>query len=355
MAANLRGHTPSLDYTAHTMWPTDPTEQEKLARGLVAGRAEHQRVDLKSTLLLDPKSAVVEMVRDISAIANTDEDFGYIVIGAVRGKVIGNVESLSEAHGEGTSEKLTQVAHNYLDPVPRFRLVTFHDPDPTIGRWGIVVIEPSTDQPYMFVRAFSDDKGKVVLRSGDWYVRRGDTTDLALPRDWARVLERRVRRALQPVELEVQSLRERVAVLEARSVPEPARLRVSLVGAPSWHKQWPFKIAIVNPGTVGVEDLHIRASLPEHVELERHERKAERVGMEHIAAALVRHREDEDLDEERRLVSGVVGLIRPGERRAWGTGYASFPAPGEYEVRVTIKARNLPKPLDEALKVTVAM
>lgn len=197
------------------MWPNDPVEQEKLARDFVLGRSEHQRVDLKSTLHLEPKRAVVEMVRDISALANTDEDWSYIVIGAERGKVVGNVDCLSDANLERTSEKLSQVAHNYLDPVPRFRLVPLREPDLAIGAWGIIVIEPSTDQPYMFVRGFSDEKDKPVLRSGDWYVRRGDTTDLALPRDWARVLERRVRRALQPVELEVSALRERVAALEA--------------------------------------------------------------------------------------------------------------------------------------------
>jgi len=195
------------------MWPSDPIEQEKLARDFVSGRAEHQRVDLKSTLSLEPKRAVVEMIRDISAIANTDEDWGYIVIGAERGQVVGRVDALSDANLERTSEKLTQVSHNYLDPVPRFRLVPFYDP--AVGAWGIIVVEPSTDQPYMFVRGFTDEKDKPVFRSGDWYVRRGDTTDLALPRDWARVLERRVRRALQPMEFEIGALRERVAAVES--------------------------------------------------------------------------------------------------------------------------------------------
>ena len=152
----------------------------------------------KFTLSLEPKQAV-EMMRDISAIANTVGVGGYIVIGAQRGTVVGRVDTLSAVHLERTSEKLTQVSHNYLDPVPRFRLVPFQDPDPAIGEWGVIVIEPSTDQPYMFIRGFSDEKGKLVIRSGDWYVRRGDTTDLALPRDWARVLERRVRRACNPL------------------------------------------------------------------------------------------------------------------------------------------------------------
>jgi hypothetical protein len=197
------------------MWPTDPAEQQKLAVALVTGRSEHRRVDLKSTLSLEPRRAIVELIRDISAIANTDEDWGYIVVGAQRGKVIGNVEALSDANLERTSEKLSQCCHNYLDPIPPFRLVPLRDPEPSIGAWGVIVIEPSTDQPYMFVRSFSDERDKPAFRSGDWYVRRGDTTDLAMPRDWARVLERRVRRALQPVELEVKSLRDRVAALEA--------------------------------------------------------------------------------------------------------------------------------------------
>src|SRR5579863_8060868 len=109
------------------VWPSDPVEQEKLARDLVAGRSEHQRVDLKSTLQLKPKRAVVEIVRDISAIANTDDDWGYIVVGAERGKIVGNVDSLSDENLDGTSATLSQCAHNYLDPVPRFRLVAFHE------------------------------------------------------------------------------------------------------------------------------------------------------------------------------------------------------------------------------------
>jgi len=141
--------------------------------------------------------------------------------------------------------------------------------------------------------------------------------------------------------------------LEAAVVVDHPKVIVTVETSSSDYESWPVRITVENPGTLAVADLDIRVTIPGAIDLRYSENRADRVSPMVLAGELAAHRESVRLDKKHHLLSGVVDLLRPGERRLWGTGYASFPSPGEYELRVAIKARNLSPPLDEVLSVTV--
>ena len=122
----------------------------------------------------------------------------------------------------------------------------------------------------------------------------------------------------------------------------------------SSERGWPFKIRLENIGSVAIEHLDIQAWIEGDVELTEREKGNKPVGIDSIVkVARLPQREDERVSEDRRLIKGVVDLLRPKEARIWGDGFVYFPAPGEYQIHMIVKAKNLPNPFDEKLTLSV--
>lgn len=190
-----------------------PQELEALLRKLITQGAEGPKVDFKKTITLGDKPAQAELAKDISSIANTDDeahldDFGYVIIGAVRGTLVGGVSELS-GDIDKLQAQITDVIKGFVAPVPQFSLSAFDDD--TLGRWGVIVIPPSARQPHLLVR---DGAGDVVKH--EWWVRVNDTKERAGPHDYARILAKATRREVRPLELEVP---DGAALHEHRPVP----------------------------------------------------------------------------------------------------------------------------------------
>lgn len=180
-----------------------PRELEALLRKLITQGAEGPKVDFKRTFTLGDKAAQAELAKDISSIANTDDeahldDFGYVILGAERGKLVGGVSELT-GDIDKLQAQITDVIKGFVGAVPQFSLSAFDD-NP-LGRWGVIVIPPSARQPHLLVR---DGAGDVVKH--EWWVRVNDTKERAGPHDYARILAKATRREVRPLELEVQRL-----------------------------------------------------------------------------------------------------------------------------------------------------
>lgn len=180
-----------------------PAEIETLLRRLIQQGAEGPKVDFKKELNLKEKAAQAELAKDISSIANTDDDahlddFGYVILGAEKGKLVGGVAELG-GDIDKLQAQLTDVIKAYVGPVPQFSVSAFHDE--SVGPWGAIVVSPSVRQPHLFVR---DGAGDVVKH--EWWVRVNDTKERAGPHDYGRILAKATRREVRPLELEVQRL-----------------------------------------------------------------------------------------------------------------------------------------------------
>ncbi|MET0794472.1 MAG: ATP-binding protein [Polyangiaceae bacterium] len=117
---------------------TSRSELEVLIRRLVSDGTEGPKLDVKRTLSITTAAEKSELCKDLSAIANTDGDefrgFGYIVVGAADGKLVGGVDVWKSVGADHFSAQLTQVAREYLAPAPNFRFVAYEDPE--VGNWG---------------------------------------------------------------------------------------------------------------------------------------------------------------------------------------------------------------------------
>lgn len=201
---------------------------EALLRRLVTEGPEGTKVDFKRALAITDKAAQAELAKDISSIANSDDevhldDFGYLILGAERGSVLGGVTELS-GDMDKLQARITDVIKNFTGPVPQFSLHAFEDPK--VGWWGALVIPPSARQPHMFVR---DGAGDVVKH--EWWVRVNDTKERAGPQDFARILSKAARREVRPLEREVQRLA--LLVEQQRGAPDMATLVEALRGSSS--------------------------------------------------------------------------------------------------------------------------
>ena len=189
-------------------------ELEQRLRKLVADAIEAPKLDLKRDFEVVNSAQKLAFAKDLSAIANTDDeqhhdDFGYIILGAERGKLVGGIEGLADP--DKLQAHLTNVAKEYLSPVPQFFPVCFVDD--TVGRWGAIVVPPSFQQPHVFTRDFSGNPAK-----HEWCVRINDTTERAGAADYARILSKVNRRAVAPMERELQRAMLRIEALENRPV-----------------------------------------------------------------------------------------------------------------------------------------
>jgi len=141
----------------------------KLGRGV-----ESQKVDFKSQLTLDTRKDKGDLLKDLTAIANSESDWfyncGYLII-----------ENFKYENIDKLKADIDQLMKEYISPIVEFFIIKFNN-------CGVFIIPPSFKIPHVFIKDFPDDKGEIYIKRGDIFVRRGSTTDRAMPEDFARFI-----------------------------------------------------------------------------------------------------------------------------------------------------------------------
>lgn len=195
--------------------PWNNGELEKLLRDLIAHGTEAAKVDFKAEIETGTHEQKAELLKDITAIANTyDEsygDHGFLIYG-VKAKVITGVAT-TETDTDKFQNTVEQILKTYISPMPQIYIVGFEN---TAGeKWGAIVIPPRNSKPHMFFKDLSCSTNPTKSRRrGEWFVRRGSTTDLGLPEDLAIITQKQTALLLEPLYESVRTLQVRVVKTE---------------------------------------------------------------------------------------------------------------------------------------------
>lgn len=187
---------------------------ESLLKRVIEHGAEPSKIDFKIDLELGTPDKKADFLKDVISIANTDHDgydeHGFIIYG-VRPKEIVGITA-TEPDTDKLQATIDQLLREYLSPMPQVFIIGFETPEKK--KWGAVVITPYGTRPFMFFKDLScSDPGR-SRRKGDWFVRRGSTTDRGLPEDLARINQRQTERLLEPLRESVRTLQSQVAKVE---------------------------------------------------------------------------------------------------------------------------------------------
>ena len=162
----------------HLPWDSNNTLKKLLHKIINIG--ETAKVDFKQELNIDTARNKAELLKDISAIANTHDpnyyNHGFILIGVKQNKIIGS-SFLEGVKVDDLQARIDELVKNYLAPFIKTHVMIF---DSNGKIWGVIIIPPTRVLPHVFIRDI-DNKHR-----GDIYIRRGTTTERALPEDYAR-------------------------------------------------------------------------------------------------------------------------------------------------------------------------
>jgi hypothetical protein len=172
---------------------------EELIRRIVARKFESLRVDYKRSLDLSESKHKVELVKDVSAQANTldvdetlvelglDGTVSYIVIGADEQ---GNLYDIRRLHIDDAM--LQQIVNEKVEPRIKFHFRPFYLTDAT-GRTteiGGVIVPRSSNPPHRLTKHYGGQ-----LRKGQCFLREGTSTRQANDRDLERMYDYRLSRS----------------------------------------------------------------------------------------------------------------------------------------------------------------
>jgi hypothetical protein len=185
--------------------PWSLAELQALAERLVE-HGEAPKVDLKTSLDLSDIPAKAELLKDISAVANTfhhaNSNHGFLVLGAQTGGLTYTSFDQSADHLQATIDELVK---HYIEPFIHTRLYQFGS---GLEAWGVLVIPPTNNAPHVFVKDIQK------RCRGDIYVRRGTVTDRALPGDFARFFRQHLEEHAYEQKVALRELSQRLAQLE---------------------------------------------------------------------------------------------------------------------------------------------
>ena len=143
----------------------NPEELEPLLREKITEGHEHNKLDFKRDLKLSVKEEKANLVRLVSAFANTYslefDDYGFLIFGVDREKraISFDVKAFREKGTDKLDAEIGQQLENYLYHSPTFQLMSFEEPH--IGHWGCLVIYPNQNPPFIFKKEYT---GKVSWR-----------------------------------------------------------------------------------------------------------------------------------------------------------------------------------------------
>lgn len=195
--------------------PWDHDELKLLLEGLIAHGTETSKIDFKAEIETDTPEQKAELLKDISAIANTYDndnydDHGFLIYG-VKTKIITGVTQ-TETDTDKFQNTIEQILKTYISPMPQIYVMGFETADGK--KWGTIVIPPRNGKPHMFFKDLSCTNPAKVRRKGEWFVRRGSTTDPGLPEDLAIITQKQMELSLEPLRESIRSLQSRVSKTE---------------------------------------------------------------------------------------------------------------------------------------------
>lgn len=194
--------------------PWTRPELEKMLRELIAHGTEAAKVDFKAEIETGTPEQKAELLKDITAIANTyDEtygDHGFLIYG-VKAKAIAGVAA-TETDTDKLQNTAEQLLKGYISPMPQIYVVGFEEP--TGEKWGAIIVPPRNNKPHMFFKDLSCQNPSKSRKKGEWFVRRGATTDPGLPEDLAVIMQKQTAVLLEPLHESVRTLQARVGKTE---------------------------------------------------------------------------------------------------------------------------------------------
>jgi len=141
---------------------------------------ETTKIDFKQELNIGTAKEKAEFLKDVSAIANTFDsnyyNYGFILVGVKQNEIVGS-SFLQNKEVDNLQATIDEIIKVHLSPFIETHLKIFEENEKT---WGVIMIPPTTMLPHVFIRDI-DNKSR-----GDVYVRRGTTTEKALPEDYSR-------------------------------------------------------------------------------------------------------------------------------------------------------------------------
>jgi Putative DNA-binding domain len=196
------------------MMPWTNSALELLLREVIEHGIEGTKIDSKLEIEASSPDQKADLLTDITAMANSytlvHHDHGFLIYG-VRGKEIIGITKTQTDHNKLQND-IEQLLKTYIVPLPEIYVTSFV----TAGtRWGVVVIPPRDNKPYMFfkdVQQCVDPKRN--RRRGEWFVRRGSGNDRGLPEDLQAIMQKQTAQLLEPLRDSVRTLQVRLAKVE---------------------------------------------------------------------------------------------------------------------------------------------
>lgn len=193
--------------------PWNNGELETLLKGVISHGTEVAKIDFKTEVETATNEQKADLLKDIIAIANTYDtnydDHGFIIYG-VKAKVITGITQ-TEPDTDKFQNHIEQLLKTYISPMPQIYVLGFEDAG---KKWGVIVIPPRNNKPHMFFKdLFCADRSR-SRKKGEWFVRRGSTTDPGLPEDLAIISQRQMEVLFEPLRESIRSLQSRVGKTE---------------------------------------------------------------------------------------------------------------------------------------------
>lgn len=196
--------------------PWNNDELKLLLENVIAHGIETSKIDFKTEVETSTQEQKAELLKDISAIANTYDnnnyrDHGFLVYG-VKSKTITGI-SQTETDTDKFQNTIEQLLKTYISPMPQIYVIGFETIDNK--KWGVIVIPPRNNKPHMFFKDLfcSSDRTR-SRKKGEWFVRNGATTDPGLPENLAIINQQQIELSLEPLRESVRSLQSRVVKTE---------------------------------------------------------------------------------------------------------------------------------------------
>ncbi|MEY3783713.1 MAG: hypothetical protein RLZZ230_35 [Candidatus Parcubacteria bacterium] len=201
---------------AQQLMPWSNNELEDLLKGLISHGSEVAKIDFKLELETSTSEQKAELLKDITAIANTYDDsnyddYGFVIYG-VQSKAIVGITS-TEKNTDKLQNTVEQILKTYITPMPQIYVTGFITADNK--SWGAIVIPPRNTKPHMFFKDISCPTNQTKTRKrGEWFVRRGATIDPGLPEDLAILTQKQMELSLEPLKESIRSLQIRIGKTE---------------------------------------------------------------------------------------------------------------------------------------------
>ncbi len=216
--------------------PWSKDELEAVLRDILSHGVETAKVDAKTELDTATNEAKAELLKDISAIANTYgteyHDHGFLIYGATRGGITGIKQT--ETDTDKLQSHLEQLLRTYVATMPQIYVIGFTD---ATLQWGVIVIPPRNTKPHRFVKELQCQDHRRSRKRGDWFVRRGSTTDVGLPEDLATIAQRQTDALLEPLRENMRLLQSRIGKIEDQYNTALFSLVQQAVGGAEQHRR----------------------------------------------------------------------------------------------------------------------